>query len=166
MSSLHSPLTHIFSRDDYVSSDEEGTVRLPASRYWYADVPIFIKSEDNLNMSRTDASMPPNPRTHDTPPMSPEDKLTSPQIGTGLFTTTNNNQHITPPDSPPAHLRNSPSRQQSNADFHNDIHHINNKSNLNEWAPADMARPPTTQRRLPNLPDWNLLNKSEVSERV
>lgn len=151
-------------QDDYISSEEEGTVRLPASRFWYADVPIFIASDENINVSRTDASMVLNRKGNGTPPLSAsEDKLTSPQLSNALFTSNNYSQHITPHESPPnSSNKLPPSRQQSQADFHHDIHHINNKSNLTEWAPAEMARPPQTQRRLHNLPDWNLLNKSEV----
>ncbi|TIB68168.1 hypothetical protein E3Q17_03752 [Wallemia mellicola] len=150
-------------QDDYISSEEEGTVRLPASRFWYADVPIFIASDENINISRTDATMVLNRKGNGTPPLSAsDDKLTSPQLSNALFTSNNYSQHITPPESPPnSSNKLPPSRQQSHADFHHDIHHINNKSNLTEWAPAEMAKPPPTQRRLHNLPDWNLLNKSE-----
>lgn len=95
--------------------------------------------------------------------MSPEDKLSTPQIGSDLFTSAQNyTQRITPPESPPPNLNSQP----SNANFHQDIHHINNKSNLNEWAPADMARPPQSQRKFHNLPDWNILNRSDVRHGV
>ncbi|TIA88042.1 hypothetical protein E3P81_03670 [Wallemia ichthyophaga] len=114
------------------------------------------KQENNFNVSKTDASLP--PISQDTPPMSPEDKLSTPQIGSDLFTSAQNyTQRITPPESPPPNLNSQP----SNANFHQDIHHINNKSNLNEWAPADMARPPQSQRKFHNLPDWNILNRSD-----
>ncbi|TIA95399.1 hypothetical protein E3P96_03843 [Wallemia ichthyophaga] len=109
--------SHASANDDYFSSDEE---------------------ENNFNVSKTDASLP--PISQDTPPMSPEDKLT---------------HHSTRISSP--NLNSQP----SNANFHQDIHHINNKSNLNEWAPADMARPPQSQRKFHNLPDWNILNRSD-----